>query len=141
MRERPSQPSHAEGVEQVAHRLRVSPATRVQRPIPRARIWSFGHVFVLDHLEPGCLEGAHGFGCLDHICDAVSLFDVDADLAQTEIFVVVLFRHDPFVDAKDAAGLEDSEDFGVHVLQGRGVDCGLDSVDRVKGVVFEGDSL
>jgi hypothetical protein len=42
---------------------------------------------------------------------------------------VVLFGHDPLVDAGDSSRLEDLEDLRVDALKGRGVDGGLDGVD------------
>ena len=55
--------------------------------------------------------------------------------------VVVLVRPDPFVEPKGATWLQYAMDLRVDGVEGRGVDCGLDCVDGVKGVFQESDIL
>ena len=57
------------------------------------------------------------------------------------VVVIVVVCHEPFVDAEDAAGLEDAEDLGVDAFEGGGVDGGFDCVDCVEGVFGEGHLL
>ena len=48
--------------------------------------------------------------------------------------IVVLVGHQPFVDAEDAAGLEDAEDLRVDAFEGRRVHGGFDGVDGVERI-------
>lgn len=54
---------------------------------------------------------------------------------------VVGVGHHPFVEAEDAAGLEDAEDLRIDAFEGGGVDGGLDGVGGGKGVFGEVDFL
>lgn len=92
-------------------------------------------------LEPRGLDGAQAFRDGDHVGDAVALLDAEADLAVAGVGVVVGVCHEPFVDAEDAAGLEDAEDLRVDALEGGGVHGGFDGVDGVEGGVWEGHLL
>ena len=57
------------------------------------------------------------------------------------VLVIVGIGHEPFVDAKDAAGLEDAVDLGIYTFEGGSVDGSFDGVDGVKGVIGEGHLL
>ena len=69
------------------------------------------------------------------------MFDAKANFAVVRVLVVVGIGHEPFVDAKDAAGFEDAVDLGVDTFEGGGMDGGFDGVDGVKGGIGEGHLL
>lgn len=48
------------------------------------------------------------------------------------VLVVVGIGHEPFVDAKDAAGFEDAVDLGVDTFKRGSVDGGFDGIDGIK---------
>ena len=50
------------------------------------------------------------------------------------VLVVVGVRHEPFVHAEDAAGLQHTENLRVHAFERGGVHSGFDSVDSVEAV-------
>lgn len=141
MREHPPEPRHPEAEEQISHRLRVAPAPAVKRPVPRARVRPLSEVFMLEDLEARLAHGRQRLGRGDHVRDAVTLLDADADLAVREVGVVVVVCHHPLVDAEDAAWLKGAEDLGVGGGEVRGVDGCLDGVRGVKGGVGEGEVL
>lgn len=57
------------------------------------------------------------------------------------VLVVVLVGHEPFIDSKDATGLENAKNFRVNGREGWRMDCGFDCVDGVKRVVRKGHLL
>ena len=54
---------------------------------------------------------------------------------------VVGVGHYPFVEAEDAAGLEDAEDLRIDAFKGGGVDGGFDGVGGVESIFGEVDFL
>lgn len=127
---------HAGDGEDVTDGLDVAHLAR-QGPVPGVGVGAVGKILVVQHLEAGGLHGVEGLGDLAHVGDAVALLDAEADLAVVQVVVVVLVGHEPLVDAKDAAGLEDAEDLAVDALERGGVDGSLDGVDGVERVVGE----
>lgn len=55
--------------------------------------------------------------------------------------VVIFVGHDPFKDPKGAPGLQYAINLRVDGLERRGVDCGLNCIDGVKGIFRKMDIL
>ena len=140
MREPPAPLRHPRDRDQIPQAPH-HPQVPVQRVVPRFRVLPVGQVLVEFQFETGGFDGGESFGDADHVADAVALLDSQADLAVVRVGVVVGVGHEPFVDAEDAAGLEDAEDLAVDAFEGRGVDGGFDGVDSVEGIRGKGHLL
>ena len=92
-------------------------------------------------LESGGLHGGKGDLDLLHVGDTITDLDAETDLAVVGVVVVVSISHEPFVNTKDTAGLQDAEDLGVDALERGSVDGSLDGVDCIEGVLGESHLL
>ena len=108
-----------------------------QRPVPWVRVVPVCQILVVLHDEASLLHGIERNLNLLHVRDTVTNLDSETDLAVVGVVVVVLVGHEPFVDTKDTAGLENAEDLAVDTLERWCVDSGLDGVDSIERVVGE----
>lgn len=131
---------HPEYRECIAERLQV-PHLAGQRPVPWHGVGALREVLVLEQLEASGLHGIEALLDWHHVGDAVAELNGEADLAVLGVVVVVVVGHEPFIHAKDTAGLEDAEDFTVDAFELGSVDGGLDGVDGVEGVIRKGHLL
>lgn len=129
-------PGHACEREDVTQRRHVLPRPG-ERVVPRDLIGTISQVLRVLEFESRGLDGVQRVRRGHHVGDAVTLLDPQADLAVERVVVVVVIRHDPFVDAKRPARFEDFVDLTVDPLEAGGVDGGLDGVDGVEAVRFE----
>ena len=112
-----------------------------KRPVPRHGVRPVGKILV--HLELKA-SGLHCLECdfdLLHVGDSVTELDAEANLAVVWVVVVVGISHEPLVDSKDTAWLENTENLRVDALEGWRVDCCLDGVDCVERVLGKGHLL
>ena len=133
----PVHPRNGRQVPDTTHHAEIAS----ERIVPRPEIRALCQVLVEFQGEAGVFDGLKALGDFAHVGDTVTLFDAEADLAVVGVVVVVCVRHEPFVDAEDAAGFEDAEDLGVDTFEGGGVDGGFNGVDGVEGVGGEGHLL
>ena len=112
-----------------------------ERVIPGRSIRTLGQILVEFELETCSFDGGEAFGDLDHVGNSVALLNAKADFAVMCVVVVVVVRHEPFVDTKYAAWFEHAEDLRVDAFKGGGVNSGFDGVDRVERILGEGHLL
>ena len=108
---------HAKNGREVADAAKVLQITG-ERPVPWVGVLiTVSQVLVHFQLEASLLHGLESDLDLLHVGDTVTLFDTKADLAVVLVAIVVVVRHQPFVDAEDATGLEDTKDLAIDTLQ------------------------
>ena len=131
---------HPQDGEYVAEGLDVLELA-AEGPVPGGVVDAVSEILVVEELEAGSLHGVEGDLDLAHVGNAVTLLDTETDLAVVQVVVVVVFGHEPFVHTENTAGLEDTENLRVDAFEGWCVDGGLNGVDCVESVIFEGHLL
>lgn len=111
------------------------------RVVPGGGVVAVCKILVDLELESGGLHGGKGNLDLLHVGDTITDLNAETDLTVARVVVVVSISHEPFVNTKDTAGLQDAEDLGVDALEGRSMNGGLDGVDCVEGVLGESHLL
>lgn len=67
-------------------------------------------------LKSASLDGTKSFCDLDHLRDTVTDLDTMADLTVAGVRRVIVVGHEPFIYAKNSAGLQDFEYLSVDTL-------------------------
>lgn len=129
--------SHTQHSQEIPHSLHLLEVTR-KRVIPGNGIGTISQILMMQQLESSGLDSIQTLGDFDHVGDTVSLLNTQSDFAMFWILVVVFVGHQPFVNTKDTAGLQDTADFAIHALEAGRVNGSLDSIDGVEAVVREG---
>ena len=111
------------------------------RVVPGSGVFAVCKILVDLELESGGLHSGNGNLDLLHVGDTITDLDAETDLTVAGVVVVVSISHEPFVNTKDTAGLQDAEDLGVNALEGRSVDGSLNGVDGIESVLGEGHLL
>lgn len=112
-----------------------------QRGIPWYRVGPLCEIFFVFYNETCGLDGLESGCSCHHVRNAIAALNSMTDGTIMREGVVVLVRHDPFVEPKGATWLQYAIDLRVNGLERRGVDGGLDCVDGVKGVFRKIDIL
>ena len=112
-----------------------------KRPVPGVGVVTVCKILVDLKLETSSLHGSKSNLNLLHVGNTITDLDTETDLTVMGVVVVVSISHEPFVNTKDTAGLQDAEDLGVNALEGRSVDGSLNGVDGIESVLGEGHLL